>query len=141
MIGTWMAKRAIADAFEAMNQQDVDRFLANWRDDAVFVFPGDIPESGTFEGKPAIEDWFRRYFERFPEIRYDVTDICARDCFDLAGNNVLAAHWTVRHTNREGRTGTNSGVTVVTAQGGKVARVQDFYFDTGAEFRRDWGAA
>jgi len=30
---------------------------------------------------------------------------------------------------------------VVTIQGGKVLAVKDFLFDTGEEFRQNWGAA
>jgi ketosteroid isomerase-like protein len=141
VIGTLMAKRAIAGAFDALNQHDLARFMSGWRDDAVFIFPGDISESGTLEGKSAVEAWFQRFFEQFPEIRFEIEDTCVRNSFDLLGNNVLAVQWTLRLTNREGRAGTNSGVTVITIESGKVSAVKDFYFDTGSEFRRDWGAA
>jgi ketosteroid isomerase-like protein len=139
MIGTLLAKRGIAAAFGALNRHDLEAFMSTWRDDAVFIFPGDIPESGRFEGKSAIAAWFQRYFEQFPEIRYEIEDICVRNCFDFSGNNVLAVQWTLQLKNREGRAGTNSGITVVTVQGGNVITVKDLYFDTGAEFRRDWG--
>lgn len=141
MIGTLMAKRAIAGAFDALNQHDLAKFMSAWRDDGVFIFPGDIPESGTFQGKSAVEAWFQRFFEQFPEIRFEVEDICVRNSFDLVGNNMLAVQWTQRLTNREGRAGTNSGITVISIEGGKVIAVKDLYFDTGSEFRRDWGAA
>ena len=141
MIGTLMAKRAIAGAYEAMNRHDLARFMSGWRDDGVFIYPGDIPESGTFQGKSAVEAWFRRFFEQFPEIRFEIQDICARDSFDFVGNNVVAVHWNLQLTNREGRAGKNSGVSVVSVQGGKVVAVKDFLFDTGDEFRRNWGAA
>ena len=140
MIGTLMAKRAIAGAFDALNQHDLANFMSGWRDDGVFTFPGDIPESGIFQGKSAVEAWFQRFFEQFPEIRFEVEDICVRNSFDLVGNNVLAVQWTQRLTNREGRAGKNSGVTVITVQDGKVVAVKDFLFDTGSEFRRNWSA-
>jgi ketosteroid isomerase-like protein len=140
MIGTLMAKRAIAGAFDALNRHDLAKFMSGWRDDGVFIFPGDIPESATSEGKSAVEAWFRRFFEQFPEIRFEIEDICVRNSFDLVGNNVLAVQWTQRLTNREGRAGKNSGVTVITVQGGKVVAVKDFLFDTGSEFRRNWSA-
>jgi ketosteroid isomerase-like protein len=140
MIGTLMAKRAIAGAYEAMNRHDLARFMLGWRDDGVFIYPGDIPESGTFEGKAAVEAWFGRFFEQFSGIRFEIQDICARNAFDLVGNNVIAVHWNVKLTNQEGRTGENSGVSVVTCQGGKVVSVKDFLFDTGDDFRRNWGA-
>lgn len=140
MIGTLMAKRAIAGAFDALNARDLERFIAGWHEDGVFVYPGDIPESGTYEGKPAVQAWFARFFEQFPEIRFELEDTCARNSFDLVGNNVLAVRWTQRLTNREGSTTENSGVTVVTVRAGKVTAARDFLFDSGSAFRGGWRA-
>jgi ketosteroid isomerase-like protein len=136
-----MTKRAITDGYEALNRHDLAAFMAGWRDDAKFIYPGDIPASGTFAGKSAVKGWFRRFFEQFPEIHFDVQDICVRDIFDLVGNNVVTVHWTVELTNREGQAGRNSGVTVVRIQGGKALVAKDFLFDVGEDFRRNWGAA
>lgn len=140
MIGAIMAQKALAAAFDALNRHDLSKFMAAWRDDGVFVYPGDIPESGTFQGREAVEGWFRRFFEQFPEIRFDVHDICVRNIFDLRGRNVVVVHWDLRLTNRAGRVGTNSGVTVVTVERGKVVHVKDYIFDLGDNFRRNWGA-
>jgi hypothetical protein len=57
---------------------------------------GDIPASGTFHDKNVIEAWYRQYFEQFPEVRFEVHDICARDIFDMVGNNVIIGHWDVQ---------------------------------------------
>jgi len=140
MIGAIMAKRALDSAFDALNRHDLAKFMAVWRDDGEFIYPGDIPESGTFRGRAAVEGWFRRFFEQFPEIGFDVHDICVRNIFDLRGTNVGAVHWDLKLTNRAGRIGTNSGVTVVTIKRGKVVHVKDFIFDLGDNFRRNWGA-
>jgi ketosteroid isomerase-like protein len=140
MIGAIMAKKALAAAFDALNRHDLSKFMSTWRDDGVFVYPGDIPESGTFQGREAVEGWFRRFFEQFPEIGFDVHDICVRNIFDLRGSNVGAVHWDLRLSNRAGRAGTNSGVTVITVERGKVVHVKDFIFDLGDNFRRNWGA-
>ena len=141
MIGALVATKALADSFDALNRHDLPKFMAAWRDDGVFIYPGEIPESGTFQGKSAVEGWFRRFFEQFPTIQFDVQDICVRNIFDLAGNNVVAVHWNIQLTNREGRVGKNSGVTVVSIQRGKVFLVKDFIFDLGDNFRRNWSAA
>jgi uncharacterized protein len=140
MIGALLAKKALADAFEAMNRHDLPKFMSAWRDDGVFIYPGDIPESGTFRGKSAVEDWFRRFFEQFPEIRFDVQDICVRNIFDLTGTNVVAVHWEIQLTNKDGRAGHNSGVTVVSIRRGKVFLVKDYIFDLGENFRLNWSA-
>lgn len=140
MVGALVAKRALAGAFEAMNRHDLPTFMSAWREDAVFLYPGEIPESGTFQGKPAIEGWFRRFFEQFPTIDFDVRDICVRNIFDMVGNNVVTVHWNLGLVNRSGREGRNSGVTVVTIERGKVVHIKDFIYDLGENFRRNWGA-
>jgi len=141
MIGALIARKAIADAFEALNRRDLSTFMSAWRDDGVFIYPGDISMSGTFEGRSAVEEWFKKFFEQYPKIQFDVHDICVRNIGAFTGNNVIAAHWTVQLTNRTGRVGQNSGVTLITAEGGKVRFVKDFIFDQGENFRLNWGAA
>ena len=141
MIGAIIAKSAIAGAFEALNRHDLDKFMSAWRDDGVFIYPGEIPESGTFSGRAAVEAWFRRFLEQFPEIRFDIQDICVKNIFALGGTNVVSVHWNIYLLNRTGRKGQNSGVTVITITGGKVAHVKDFIFDLGENFRLNWGAA
>ncbi len=140
MIGALVARKALAGAFDALNRHDLAKFMSAWRDDGVFVYPGEIPESGTFQGRSAVEDWFRHFFEQFPGIRFDIRDLCVRNIFDLSGTNVVAVHWNIQLTNREGRVGQNSGVTVVNIKRGKVFLVKDFIFDLGDNFRRNWSA-
>ena len=141
MIGALIARKALADAFGALNRHDLPTFMSAWRDDGAFVYPGAIPESGTFTGKSAVEGWFRRFFEQFPTIQFSVHDICVRNLLDVSGTNVVAVHWDLQLKNREGRSGKNSGVTVVSIRRGRVFFVKDFIFDLGENFRRNWSAA
>ena len=141
MIGALLARKALAGAFDALNRHDLPKFMSAWRDDGAFVYPGEIPESGTFEGKSAVEGWFRRFFEQFPTIQFDVHDTCVRNILDVSGTNVGAVHWDVQLKNRDGRVGKNSGVTVVSIDRGRVFFVKDFIFDLGDNFRRNWSAA
>jgi ketosteroid isomerase-like protein len=140
MIGALVARKALAGAFDALNRHDLAKFMSAWRDDGVFVYPGEIPESGTFQGKSAVEGWFRHFFEHFPGIGFDIQDLCVRNIFDLSGTNVVAVHWNIQLTNRQGRVGQNSGVTVVNIKRGKVFLVKDFIFDLGDNFRANWSA-
>ena len=141
MIGALIARKALAGAFDALNRHDLPKFMSAWRDDGTFIYPGEIPASGTFYGKSAVEGWFRRFFEQFPMIQFDVHDICVRNIFDVSGTNVVAVHWDLQLKNRDGRAGTNSGVTVVSVKRGRVVLVKDFIFDFGENFRRNWSAA
>lgn len=140
MIGALVARKAIAGSFQAMNRHDLAKFMSAWRDDGVFIYPGEIHASGTFRGKSAVESWFRNFFDQFPKIQFDIQDICVRNIFALGGNNVVAVHWNILLTNREGREGQNSGVTVITVKGGKVIQVKDFIFDLGNNFKLNWSA-
>lgn len=140
MIGALVARKAVAKAFHAMNRHDLATFMSAWRDDGVFIYPGQIPASGTFQGRAAVEGWFHNFFDQFPKIAFDVQDLCVRDIFALGGNNVIAVHWNLQLTNRDGRAGKNSGVTVITIKGGKVTLVKDFIFDQDKEFRLNWSA-
>jgi len=140
MIGAILAKKSTAKAFEALNRHDLPKLMAGWRDDGVFIYPGDIPESGIFEGKNSVEGWFQKFLEQFPQIHFNIQDICVRNIFAFTGNNVVAVHWNLQLTNKDGREGHNSGVTVITSKGGKVSHVKDFIFDLGEEFKLNWGA-
>ena len=140
MIGALVARKAIAGSFETLNRHDLTKFMSAWRDDGVFVYPGEIPASGTYSGKNAVEGWFRNFFEQFPKITFEVQDICVRNIFAIGGNNVVAVHWNIQLTNRNGRVGQNSGVTVISITGGKVVMAKDYIFDLGEHFKRNWGA-
>ncbi|UCG83819.1 MAG: nuclear transport factor 2 family protein, partial [Dehalococcoidia bacterium] len=102
MIGAIIAKKSIAACFEAMNRQDLDEFMSHWREDSVFTYPGEIPESGTYEGKDSIKGWFRNFFDKHQRIHFDLQDICVKNIFDLTGTNVVAVHWNVCLTNLDG---------------------------------------
>lgn len=141
MIGALVARKAIAGSFEALNRHDLTKFMSAWHDDGVFIYPGEIPASGTFKGKTAVEGWFRRFLDQFPNIKFDIQDICVRNISALGGTNVVTVHWNIHLTNREGRVGHNSGVTVITIRGGKVILAKDFIFDLGREFKLNWSAA
>jgi uncharacterized protein (TIGR02246 family) len=140
MIGALVARKALARAFDALNRHDLTSFMAAWRDDGVFVYPGEIPESGRFAGRTEVERWFRGFFEHFPKIRFELRAICVRNIFDLVGSNVVAVEWEIHLTNRDGREGGNAGVTVVTIEHGKVVLARDYISDLGDNFRRNWSA-
>src|SRR3990170_8874236 len=123
MIGAIIAKKAIANSFAALDKHDLEAFMSVWRNDGVFSYPGEIWSSGTFQGKAAVEGWFRKFFEQFPKIHFDIQDICVKNIFAMGGTNTVTVHWNIYRTNREGRVGQNSGVTVINIEGAKVIKV------------------
>ena len=141
MIGTIIARKAVDRAFRALSNHDLEGFMSAWRDDGALIYPGEMWASGTFKGKAAVTEWCRKFFEQYPKINFDIQQICAENIFAMTGTNVMTAHWNIYLTNRSGRVGQNSGVSVITLRGGKVVQVKDFVFDLSENFRLNWGAA
>lgn len=141
MIGALIAKRNIAAAFDALNRHDLEAFLKDWRDDAIFIYPGDIAVSGTHSGKDAIRTWFQNMIDQYPTIAFTLKHIAVNNLFDLIGNNVIIVEWDIKVTNKDGYSAENSGITVVTTQSGKGVHVKDYIFNTGEVWRKAWGAA
>ncbi|MGZ4913215.1 MAG: nuclear transport factor 2 family protein [Halobacteriota archaeon] len=141
MIGVFLAKKAITSLYEGLNQHNLSKVMAVSQDDAEYVYPSGIPNvSGTYKGKDAIEGWLRNFFDQFPRIQFDIQNICFQNIFDLTGTNVIAVHWDLQVTNRDGRVGENSGVSVINIKGGKAFLVREFIFDQGENFKLGWGA-
>jgi len=141
MIGAIIAKKETAKAFEAMNNHDLPRMMSFFRDDAVFIYPGEIWASGANTGKASIEEWFRKFFDQYPKIQFDIQQICVKNIFAMGGTNVVTVHWNLSLTNRSGRVGENSGVNVITLRAGKIIHDKTFVFDMGQNYKLNWGAA
>ena len=139
MIGTIIAKQKISSAFDALNRRDFSAFLAGWRDDCVFIFPGNLPVSGSMKGKDEIEKWFKNFLDQFPEIKFTLKDICVKNIFDFVGTNTVAAHWDINYTNKDGKNIQNSGVTIIKIKFAKAEWVKDYFFDTGEKLNAAWG--
>jgi ketosteroid isomerase-like protein len=139
MIGAFIAKKKVSSAFDALNRRDLSVFLSAWRDDCVFIYPGDIPVSGKMEGKTSIENWFQNFMDQFPKINFTLKNICIENVLDVVGTNVVTAHWDVNLINRNGKAIQNSGITIINSKFGKAFLVIDYIFDTGDKFRTAWG--
>jgi len=138
MIGVYIAKKKVISAVAAMNRHDYKAVIADWSKNCVFVYPGNVPASGRIEGITEIEKWFKVFFEQFPGIEFTIKNICCENIFDFTGSNVLAMHWEIVLTNRDGNKFHNYGITLIIIKFGKVIYVQDFISDTGDVFRASW---
>lgn len=139
MIGTILARKSVSETFQAFNRKDLAAFMAGWHQDGVFIYPGDIPESGTFKGKEAVTAWFRNMMDKFQTIEFTVKNVCVQHSFDLVGTNTLAVQWDLKLKNLSGRTGFNTGTSIIQVKRGKVVLVKDYIFDLGPNFRANWG--
>ena len=128
MIGTLIAKSKIRTGFSNLNNHDIDKFLTDWAEEAIFVYPGNISMSGEHRGKKAIGDWFKTFMVQFPNIKFTIKHVCVQSIFDLTGTNNIAVEWDVNLTNKDGKEIQNSGVTTLELRMGKVILVRDYIF-------------
>ena len=138
MIGAIIAKRKARSGFDSLSRHDLDTFLADWAENATFIYPGSLSVSGETKGKQAIKEWFRKFVEHFPVSSFTVKNICVQNIFALGGTNVLAVEWDIKVNNRDGDEFENSGVTVISLKGRKAVLVRDYIFDLEVA-KRAWG--
>ena len=55
----------IADQYVATNERDFDRAMSYYADDVVLVVEEGFLNTGTFEGKEAVGEWFGDWFRAF----------------------------------------------------------------------------
>jgi ketosteroid isomerase-like protein len=139
MIGALIAKSKVTSSYDLLNSGDVKGFLANWHDEATWVYPGDISASGEFKGKKAIEEWFQKYVNQFTSVKIIPKSVCVKNIFDFVGTNVVAVNWDEELTNKEGSQFLLTGVAFITLKFGKATHAQDYIFNTDEELRKAWG--
>ncbi|MEW6687229.1 MAG: nuclear transport factor 2 family protein [Candidatus Edwardsbacteria bacterium] len=137
MIGAIIAKRKVRSAYDSLNRRDLSSFLANWREDATFIYYGAAFVSGRFEGKKAIGQFAQKYWEQFPKWNITVKNIMVQNIFAFGSTNVVAVEWDLALTDREGRNFQESAVSIIRIKRGKAVLVCD-YKDPEAD-RKAWG--
>lgn len=130
MIGALILKTMMDSGTNVMNERDVDAILKHWRDDAVMIYPGNTIVSGRHEGRAAMEKFFSRFMEQFPEhMEFTTNQTYIKNMLAIGLSNTVVAEFSVSYTNKHGERFENSGVSVVTIRNGKVAQIKDYYFD------------
>jgi len=138
MIGALVAKRKVRSSYDLLNNRDIENFLKNWRDDAVFIYPGDISAAGEFKGKEAVAAWFNRLLDQFPTFYITPQHVCIQNLLDLVGTNVVTVEWEEDNVNKEGRKVQLTGVTVIKLKFGKATHVRDYIFATDEALKMAW---
>lgn len=137
MIGAFVLKKMMGSGTNVMNERDVEKILEHWRDDAVMIYPGSMSVSGRTKGKEALRVFFSKFMEQFPELNFTIRETYIKDMFALGFSNTIASEFEVEYTNKHGETFENKGVTVIKIVSGKVARIEDYYFDS-EKLTRAW---
>lgn len=111
---------------EAVRDGDTEAIAASFAADATWVYPGDLPLSGTWRGRDAILGDFLGQlgglFEPGTPLTLEVTGL-------LSAGDQVVAEWTSSATARGGAAYRNHNIGVFTIRDGKIASVRE-YTDT-----------
>lgn len=133
MIGAIVAKRVTRKAFEALERGDLDTYMNAIDDDAIFQFPGCTPISGRFEGAEAIRAWKEHWFNEMPTRRFTLHQVAIDHPLAVGPDNALLVEWTLKQTDRQGRSHVLDGVTSLTIRRGRAIHIRDYTSDQALE--------
>src|SRR5690348_1069985 len=106
--------RTTVDSFnEAFNRHDADGLVAFLSEDTVFEDTSPAPDGRRIEGKAAVVEFWRAWFARNSDARFDAEDT-------IVSGNRATVLWTY-HKMRNGQPWHIRGVDVFTVRDGKVA--------------------
>ena len=106
--------RATIDNFnEAFNRHDADALAKFLSDDTVFEDTSPAPDGRRVEGKAAVTDFWRGWFARNADARFEVEEM-------IVSGNRATVLW-IYHKQRNGQPWHLRGVDVFTVRDGKVA--------------------
>ena len=114
--------------------------MSTWAADGVLEFPGRSAISGRFVGKPAVEAWWRRWFDRMRSVRFTVDRVALANPIALTFANTMFVEWHTEVTTHDGLRAHAAGVSVVRFRRGKIVHARDYFFDPTIE-EEVWGPA
>jgi ketosteroid isomerase-like protein len=108
------ATRTAVDSFnEVFNRHDVDALAALLTDDTVFEDTSPAPDGRRIEGKAAVVEFWRGWFARNPEARFEAEEI-------IVSGSRAVVRWVYRKM-RDGQPWHLRGVDIFTVRDGRVA--------------------
>jgi len=129
MLGAMIMKSKASSGFLKLNQRDISSFMDDWRDDAVFIYPGNISVSGEHKGKEKITAWWKYFMNQFPEVRFTCKSVFIKNIYAIGPTNEIALHWEVSTKDKEGNDFKNAGMSLVKVKNGKIQYFKDYIFD------------
>ena len=126
-------------SLEAIGRKDLAAVMRWWADDAVMEFMGHSPISGRYEGKPAIEDFYRREFAGLEAIRITVKHVAFASPVGFTYNNTVYIESAVDETSIDGVTIHDERIVVLEYCHGKVVSMREWAFDP-TIFDAFWGS-
>ena len=137
MIGALLTKMMVRRGCTHLNSRDINKFLKQWHEDAIFIYPGVTHASGEHHGRDQIRKWWSAFYKQFPSSIFTTQRIYIKNIMSVTATNQVALEWSVRVKNQSGDMFNNHGVSLVDIYKGKINRFEDFIFDL-ETLKRAW---
>ncbi len=124
-----MLERLAQRNMRAMERKDVAAIVRGWADDGVLEVGGNSSISGRYEGRPAIEAFFRRIFDRLATIRLTVKRVAFANPVGLTYANTVFIEYELDETDTDGATMHGHCVGAFEYRRGKVVAMREWWFD------------
>lgn len=135
-----MFERRVQRTFEAVRRKDLAAVMRAWAEDGVLEFPGHSTLSGRYEGKPAIEAFFRRWFDRMESIRLTVKHVGFANPVTLTYGSTMYVEFETDQKTRDGVSFHTEVVGVSRFRRGKLVFYREYLLDP-SETEAIWGPA
>jgi ketosteroid isomerase-like protein len=135
-----MFEQRVQRTFEAVSRKDLAAVMRGWADDGVLEFPGHSTLSGRYEGKPAIESFFKRWFERMQSIRVTVRQVGFANPLSLTYGSTMYVEFTTDQVTTDGVSLHTEVAGVYRFRRGKLVSYREYLFDPSAA-ETIWGPA
>jgi ketosteroid isomerase-like protein len=135
-----MYEKQAQKTFEAVGRKDLAAVMAGWADDGVLEFPGHSSLSGRYEGRAAIEGFFRRWFERMASIRITVRHVGFVNPLALNYTNTMYVEFETDQVTTDGQALHTEVVGVYRFRRRKLVSYREYLFDP-SQAEAVWGPA
>jgi ketosteroid isomerase-like protein len=129
MIGTFLLRAGVTQAFAALRRKDLAGVMKGWADGGVYEFPGHSAVSGRFEGKDAISARWERVFARLETFDIRAVHIAVARPYAFGPRNTGLVEWVADETAYDGTRIHLEGAAVLEIRGRHVVHARDYIFD------------
>lgn len=129
MIGALATRILYPRSFAAVRRKDLGAVCRNLAEDAVYEIPGQSAISGRYQGREAIEGFWRRVFERYETFDPKLKRLALLHPFAFGATNTIFTEWVADVVTSDGRSMHADIATVLEMRRGKAVHVTDYFFN------------
>ncbi len=124
-----MLERIAQRNMDAIARKDVGAIMRGWAEDGVLELAGHSSISRRYEGRPAIETFFRQLFDRMDALEITVVRCALTNPIGLTYANTVFVEYQIEETSRQGDVIRSRNIAEFEFHRGKVSHMREWWFD------------